>query len=164
MYLYVFILICTCMYTVFIRIVAAATINFGCCSVRLLIEGGSYLRAALIWGWLLFEGGYYNFHHKCTGGWSGGGQRVALTGPLASAPFPLAQSIAVASPAWGGVGPWRQDQLLRVEEHGWLGGEGSVKPWEYMMPSSACKRRASSISLLYSISCLSAILVYRAWI
>ena len=34
--------------TVFIRIVAAATINFGCSSVRLLIEGGSYPRAATI--------------------------------------------------------------------------------------------------------------------
>ena len=33
---------------VFIRIVAAATINFGYPSVRLLIEGGSYSRAATI--------------------------------------------------------------------------------------------------------------------
>ena len=32
--------------TVFIRIVAVATINFGCSSVQLLIEGGSYSRAA----------------------------------------------------------------------------------------------------------------------
>ena len=42
-------------YTVFIRIVAAATINFGCSSVRLLIEGGSYSKAATIQGRLLFE-------------------------------------------------------------------------------------------------------------
>ena len=35
-------------YTVFIRIVAAATINFGLAWVRLLIEGGSYSRAAFI--------------------------------------------------------------------------------------------------------------------
>ena len=34
--------------TVFIRIVAAATINFSQARVRLLIEGGSYSRAALI--------------------------------------------------------------------------------------------------------------------
>ena len=33
-------------HTVFIRIVAAATINFSLTGVRLLIEGGSYLRAA----------------------------------------------------------------------------------------------------------------------
>ena len=36
-------------YTVFIRIVAAATINFGLAGVRLLIEGGSYSRAAFIY-------------------------------------------------------------------------------------------------------------------
>ena len=36
-------------YTVFIRIVAVATINFAPSSVRLLIEGGSYLRAATIY-------------------------------------------------------------------------------------------------------------------
>ena len=35
-------------YTVFIRIVAAATINFSLAWVRLLIEGGSYSRAAFI--------------------------------------------------------------------------------------------------------------------
>ena len=35
--------------TVFIRIVAAATINFAPSSVRLLIEGGSYSRAATIY-------------------------------------------------------------------------------------------------------------------
>ena len=35
--------------TVFIRIVAAATINFGLAGVRLLIEGGSYSRAAFIY-------------------------------------------------------------------------------------------------------------------
>ena len=34
--------------TVFTRILAAATINFSCARVRLLIEGGSYSRAALI--------------------------------------------------------------------------------------------------------------------
>ena len=34
--------------TVFIRIVAAATINFALSFVRLLIEGGSYSRAATI--------------------------------------------------------------------------------------------------------------------
>ena len=34
-------------YTVFTRIVAAATINFSLVPVRLLIEGGSYSRAAL---------------------------------------------------------------------------------------------------------------------
>ena len=42
-----------CMYyiniiTVFTQIVAVATINFALSSVRLLIEGGSYLRAATI--------------------------------------------------------------------------------------------------------------------
>ena len=36
------------MNTVFIRIVAAATINFGPARVRLLFEGGSYSRAVLI--------------------------------------------------------------------------------------------------------------------
>ena len=35
-------------YTVFIRIVAAATINLALSFVRLLIEGGSYSRAATI--------------------------------------------------------------------------------------------------------------------
>ena len=35
-------------YTVFIRIVAAATINFNPARVRLLFAGGSYSRAALI--------------------------------------------------------------------------------------------------------------------
>ena len=35
-------------YTVFIRIVATATINFSLAGVRLLIEGGSYSRAAFI--------------------------------------------------------------------------------------------------------------------
>ena len=35
-------------YTVFIQIVAAATINFSLAGVRLLIEGSSYLRAAFI--------------------------------------------------------------------------------------------------------------------
>ena len=35
-------------HTVFTRIVAAATINFVPSSVRLLIEGGSYSRAAII--------------------------------------------------------------------------------------------------------------------
>ena len=35
-------------HTVFIRIVAAATINFALSFVRLLIEGGSYSRAATI--------------------------------------------------------------------------------------------------------------------
>ena len=39
--------VCT-MTTVFIRIVAAATINFALSFVRLLIEGGSYSRAATI--------------------------------------------------------------------------------------------------------------------
>ena len=34
-----------CWYTVFIRIVAAATINFALSFVRLLIEGGYYYRA-----------------------------------------------------------------------------------------------------------------------
>ena len=34
--------------TVFIRIVAVATINFSLTGVRLLIEGGSYSRAALL--------------------------------------------------------------------------------------------------------------------
>ena len=34
--------------TIFIRIVAAATINFSLAGVRLLIEGGSNSRAALI--------------------------------------------------------------------------------------------------------------------
>ena len=34
--------------TVFVRIVAAATINFNLARVRLLIEGGSYSRAAVI--------------------------------------------------------------------------------------------------------------------
>ena len=38
-----------CIHTVFIRIVAAATINFGLAGVRLLIEGGSYSRAAFIY-------------------------------------------------------------------------------------------------------------------
>ena len=37
-----------CVYTVFIRIVAMATINFSPAWVRLLIEGGSYSRAAFI--------------------------------------------------------------------------------------------------------------------
>ena len=37
------------MYTVFIRIVAAATINFSLAGVRLLIEGGSYSRTAFIY-------------------------------------------------------------------------------------------------------------------
>ena len=36
-------------HTVFIRIVAAATINFSLAGVRLLIEGGSYSRAAFIY-------------------------------------------------------------------------------------------------------------------
>ena len=36
------------MNTVFIRILAAATINFSLAGVQLLIEGGSYLRAAFI--------------------------------------------------------------------------------------------------------------------
>ena len=36
------------LYTVFIRIVSAATINFSLAWVRLLIEGGSYSRAAFI--------------------------------------------------------------------------------------------------------------------
>ena len=36
-------------YTVFFRIVAAATINFRLAGVRLLIEGGSYLRMAFIY-------------------------------------------------------------------------------------------------------------------
>ena len=45
--------------TVFIRIVAAATINFALSFVRLLIEGGSYfLRSRYVR--LLFEGGYYS--------------------------------------------------------------------------------------------------------
>ena len=35
--------------TVFIRIVAAATINFSLAGVRLLIEGGSYSRVAFIY-------------------------------------------------------------------------------------------------------------------
>ena len=35
--------------TVFIRIVAVATINFSLVGVRLLIEGGSYSRAAFIY-------------------------------------------------------------------------------------------------------------------
>ena len=35
--------------TVFIRIVAAATINFSLAGVRLLIEGGSYSRTAFIY-------------------------------------------------------------------------------------------------------------------
>ena len=37
------------MNTVFIRIVAAATINFSLTGVRLLIEGGSYSRTAFIY-------------------------------------------------------------------------------------------------------------------
>ena len=37
------------LYTVFIRIVAAATINFSLAGVRLLIEGGSYSRTAFIY-------------------------------------------------------------------------------------------------------------------
>ena len=37
-----------CTYTVFIRIVAVATINFSLTGVRLLIEGGSYSRVAFI--------------------------------------------------------------------------------------------------------------------
>ena len=37
-----------CVYTVFIRIVAVATINFRFAGVWLLIEGGSYSRAAFI--------------------------------------------------------------------------------------------------------------------
>ena len=36
-------------YTVFIRIVAAATINFSLAWMRLLIEDGSYSRAALVY-------------------------------------------------------------------------------------------------------------------
>ena len=40
-------------HTIFTRIVAAATINFSLVPVRLLIEGGSYSRAALIRGRLL---------------------------------------------------------------------------------------------------------------
>ena len=36
------------MYTVFIQILAAATINFSLAGVQLLIEGGSYLRVAFI--------------------------------------------------------------------------------------------------------------------
>ena len=36
------------LHTVFIRIVAAATINFSLTGVRLLIEGGSYSRTAFI--------------------------------------------------------------------------------------------------------------------
>ena len=36
------------LYTVFIRILAAATINFSLAGVQLLIEGGSYSRAAFI--------------------------------------------------------------------------------------------------------------------
>ena len=43
-YIYMYIYI----YTVFTRILAAATINFSRARVRLLIEGGSYSRAALI--------------------------------------------------------------------------------------------------------------------
>ena len=42
---------CTCyvtVCTVFIRILAAATINFSLAGVRLLIEGGSYSKAAFI--------------------------------------------------------------------------------------------------------------------
>ena len=35
-------------YTVFTRIVAAATINFSLAGVRLLIEGGSYSRKAFV--------------------------------------------------------------------------------------------------------------------
>ena len=38
-----------CDITVFIRIVAVATINFSLAGVRLLIEGGSYSRAAFIY-------------------------------------------------------------------------------------------------------------------
>ena len=40
---------CDTLNTVFIRILAAATINFSLAGVRLLIEGGSYLRAAFIY-------------------------------------------------------------------------------------------------------------------
>ena len=40
---------CILLCTVFIRIVAAANINFAPSSVRLLIEGGSYSRAATIY-------------------------------------------------------------------------------------------------------------------
>ena len=43
-------------YTVFIRIVAAATINFSRAWVRLPIEGGSYLRAAFINFGPIFDG------------------------------------------------------------------------------------------------------------
>ena len=39
----------TRVYTVFIRIVAAATINFSVAGVRLLIEGGSCSRTAFIY-------------------------------------------------------------------------------------------------------------------
>ena len=44
------VLICLtcCRLTVFIRIVAAATINFALSFVRLVIEGGSFSRAATI--------------------------------------------------------------------------------------------------------------------
>ena len=42
------VLVLSIIYTLFIRIVAAATINFSRAWVRLLIEGGSYLRAAFI--------------------------------------------------------------------------------------------------------------------
>ena len=39
---------CVCTYTVFIRIVAMATINFSLAGVWLLVEGGSYSRTAFI--------------------------------------------------------------------------------------------------------------------
>ena len=39
---------CFPVHTVFIRIVAAATINFSLAGVQLLIEGGSYSRVAFI--------------------------------------------------------------------------------------------------------------------
>ena len=50
-------------YTVFIRIVAAATINFSLAWVRLLIEGGSYSRAAFINFGPILEG---VIHKKCS--------------------------------------------------------------------------------------------------
>ena len=40
--------VCQISYTVFIQILAAATINFSLAGVRLLIEGGAYSRAAFI--------------------------------------------------------------------------------------------------------------------
>ena len=54
-------------YTVFIRIVAAATINFSLAWVRLLIEGGSYSRAAFINFGPILDG---IIHKNCnTEGW-----------------------------------------------------------------------------------------------